>query len=154
MKRRIIEAFSQRQRPHSVIDQQIDGDTLRDDALHFDGKDWTTVTASDWLNYSDATHGLSPQAFIYFLPSLLITSLESSDGLVAADSIIYALDTSADPDLWSEWFNERFLLLTPPELAVLKEWGAAYLANEDKGHGSTFVRVQDTLDMLSLLAEC
>ncbi len=148
----IASAFQNRERPANVTDVIVNS-TLRDDALHFEGMDWSTITASDWKEYSDAYSGLNPQAFIYFLPSLLIASLEpESQPVVAADALVYSLDTSGDPDLWTEWFNERFMQLIPAELRVVKNWATSYLADAENGYGSEFERVQQTLDLLIELA--
>jgi len=68
----------------------------------------------------------------------------------SADTLIGSLDTSADPEIWPEWFCQRFGLLSASEIRALKDWAALYLANAEKGEGSEFERVQDTLSMLEL----
>jgi hypothetical protein len=153
MKQQITSAFRHRQRPTTVTNVAVSS-TLRDDACHFEGMSWTQVTARDWAEYSDAFTGFSPEAFVYFLPSLLILSLEASNlPLVAADFLVSSLDTSGDPDIWPGWFAERFEMLTSAEIRTLKDWSVAYLANAVKGEGSEFARVQDTLTMLELRRE-
>ena len=150
MRHQIASAFSHRQRPTDVTNVVVCS-SLRDDALHFAGKDWKSVSALDWLKYSDAFFGFSPDAFVYFLPSILSLSLENSNrSLVAADALVTALDTSADPSIWPEWFAQRFVLLTAVEIAVLRDWATHYLSGADEGEGSEFSRVQDTLAMLEL----
>lgn len=150
MQQQILAAFGHREPPATVTN--VEGrSTLRDDALHFEGKDWRDVTASDWLESSDAFFGLSPEAFAYFLPSVLSLSLERANfPMVVADALTTSLDTSADPEIWPEWFRQRFGLLTASELKTLKDWATCYLANAEKGEGSEFARVQDTLSMLEL----
>ena len=147
MRQQISSAFSRRQRPARVTDVAVCS-SLRDDALHFKGKDWESVTELDWIEYGDAFFGFSPDAFTYFLPSIL--ALSANRSLSAADALITALDTSADPDIWPEWFAQRFGLLTLDELGVLKDWAASYLADADQGEGSAFARVRDTVVMLEL----
>lgn len=143
-------AFEHRQRPAAVTAVAA-ASTLRDDARHFEGMDWTQVTADDWRGYSDAFFGFSPEAFLYFLPSLLLLSLEQSNlPLNAADALVSSLDTSGDPDLWDDWFNARFRRLTASELAALRECSRVYLGGAEKAEGSEFARVQDTLAMLHL----
>jgi hypothetical protein len=150
LQQQIASAFSHRQRPTDVTNVLVCS-SLRDDALHFAGKDWESVSAQDWRRCSDAFFGFSPDAFVYFLPSILSLSLERSNRpLIAADALVTALDTSADPSIWPEWFAQRFVLLTANELAVLKDWSVHYLAGADNGEGSEFSRVQDTLAMLEL----
>ncbi len=153
MQQQITSAFSRRQCPATVTTVAVCS-SLRDDALHFAGKDWTSITARDWSEYGDAFFGLTPDAFVYFLPSILTLSLDRSHGPpAAADALIMALDTSADPDIWPEWFAQRFGLLTASELAALKDWSVHYLAGAAKGEGSEFARVQNTLAMLELSQE-
>lgn len=153
MKHQIASAFCHRPRPAIVTNVAVNS-TLRDDARHFEGMDWTQATAKDWVEYSDAYYGLSREAFAYFLPSLLIASLEANDmPLIAADALVSALDTSADPNLWSDWFRNRFLCLAPAELRTIRDWSEAYLAFAEKGPGTEYARVQDTIEMLILMAE-
>lgn len=147
MRQQIAFAFAHRERPESVTTVEVRS-SLRDDALQFEGLDWTDVTAENWARYGDAFFGFSPQAFTYFLPSVLSLSLDQTLG--AADALINALDTSGNPDIWDDWFSDRFRSLTLPELSVLQEWAAVYLAGRETGEGSTSARVQETLAMLRL----
>ena len=78
MQQQILAAFGHRKRPAIVTNVTVCS-TLRDDALHFEGKDWRDVTADDWHRYSDAFSGLSPEAFVYFLPSILTLSLDRAN---------------------------------------------------------------------------
>lgn len=150
MRDKIASAFEHRQRPTDITNVTVCS-SLRDDALHFQGKDWEEVGQQDWLSYSDAFFGFSPEAFAYFLPSILSLSLERAEGsLPAADALITALDTSADPDLWGEWFVQRFGALTADELEVLQDWSTLHLSDASRGEGTEFDRVRDTLGMLQL----
>jgi len=153
MRQQIEIAFARRKRPSTVTTILVNS-SLRDDARHFEGMDWTHVSAEDWHRWSDAFFGFSPAAFVYFLPSLLIVSLESSERwLGPADSLVSSLDTSADPDIWAVWFSERFPMLTLPELEVLSGWLTIYLNGETADAGSKLVRAQDTIMMLRMLAK-
>lgn len=150
MEQRIALAFSHRNPPASLTEVVV-GSTLRDAALHFVGRDWTGITSEEWVDYSDAYYGFAPHAFAYFLPSILTLSLKHPTGsLLVSEALVMCLDTSADPDIWPEWFSDRFRLLTLTELGVMKDWAAFYLARAEKGVGSEFARVLDTLTMLEL----
>ena len=150
MQQQIAAAFGHRKSPATVTVVAVCS-TLRDDALHFEGKHWRDVTADDWLQYSDAFSGLSAEAFVYFLPSILTLSLDRANcPMGAADALIMSLDTSADPEIWPEWFSERFDLLSASEIEVIKDSANVYLADAAKGEGSEFTRVLDTLSMLEL----
>ena len=122
MKLKIASAFGHRHRP-TIVTSVAQNSTLGEDSRHFKGKDWTQVTALDWAEHSDAFFGFAPAAFAYFLPSLLITSLDTHNmPLIAADALVATLDTSADPDLWDDWFRDRFLRLTSAELRAIEDW--------------------------------
>lgn len=150
MQQQIIDAFGQRKLPSAVTNVTVCS-TLRDDALRFEGMDWRDVTANDWRENSDAYYGLSPEAFAYFLPSILTLSLDRANVPFApAEALIASLDTSADPDIWPEWFTQRFGMLTLHEVGALKNWSLVYLAGAELDEGSEFQRVQDTLEMLEL----
>lgn len=150
MRKQIASAFAHRIRPTIVTTVAV-ASTLRDDALHFDGMNWTEVSEDDWANYSDAFYGFSPEAFLYFLPSLLVLTLDQRG--LAADALVSSLDTSGNPDLWTDWFSERFGRLISSEISALTAWSREYLANGENGEGSVFARVQDTLTMLTLIVE-
>jgi hypothetical protein len=153
MRTQITSAFAQRQRPKTVTTITVNSE-LRDDALHFDGMDWSQVVAEDWRHWSDAISGFTPDAFLYFLPSLLIVSLDKSNlPLVAADVLISLLATSADPEIWHEHFSKRFQKLSLLELKALKDWTYIYLEGEPTTEGSDFARVQETIVLLELMLE-
>lgn len=151
MQQQVLAAFGHRKRPKTVTNVTVCS-SLRDDAMWFEGRDWRDVTADDWLQNGDAYFGLSPEAFVYFLPSILCLSLdELKFPMGLADALVMSLDTSAEPEIWSEWFCERFGLLSVSEIQVLKDWTVLKLANTQKGEGSEFARIQDTLSMLELI---
>jgi hypothetical protein len=153
MKHQIASAFEHRQRPAEVTSVGVNS-TLRDDARHFEGMDWTKVTVDDWAKYSDAFYGFTPQAFAYYLPSLLVASLEKNAmPLIAADALIFVLDTSADPDLWNVWFSDRFRCLTSAELRTIRDWSAVRFTLVDNDLEAEYSRVRDTIEMLLLLTE-
>lgn len=143
----IASAFGPRELP-STVTEVTSNSTLRDDALNFRGVPWIKVTAEDWANHSDAFYGLSPQAFLYYLPSILAGANKRSN---VADMLVAVLDTSADPAVWPTWFAERFPLLTGAELQVLKSWAMDCVADVARFDATEAARVQDTLAMLELI---
>ena len=149
----IWSAFASRERPASTVEHRR-GDFLEVDARHFEGLDRCRVTARDWIDHSDAFFGLSPDGFIYFLPSLLIASLDEAEtSLIAADALVSVLDTSADPNLWDAWFVARFSRLNAAELKAIRGWSERRLCGVDRDMATEHGRVRDTIDMLTLMQE-
>lgn len=156
---RVEQIFSSRPKPAQVrlADEVIQLDDDVEDALWFSGRDWHELTWQNWQEHSDAIFFFDPEAFAYYLPSILLLSAQNPDEtLMAADSLINELDRSPDRDGWTEGFERRFLGLKPAELNVLKEWllqvceypvykGVGLAAS---GPGDTLGRAYDTLDLL------
>jgi len=155
---KIVRAFSSRLKPAQTIDDgilQMDSDV--EEALWFSGRDWHELTWQNWQEHSDAIFFFNPEAFAYYLPSLLTLSAQnSSDSLMAADSVISYLDQSPDPEGWTDGLVHRFLGLKPAELSVLKEWllqiceYQAYrgVGISASGPGEKLGRAFDTIDLL------
>jgi hypothetical protein len=128
LKKEIEQAFRNRPLPGCVytlkpvdLSHGIDSDV--EDTLWFAGRDWRTLTPEDWEKHNCATTFFEPEAFAYYLPSLMILTMERpSDGMLAADSVIYNLDRSPGRDNWDPPLLRRYLLLSVEELEVLKEW--------------------------------
>jgi len=156
---KIERAFASRQKPAQVRlgDEVIQLDSDVEDALWFSGYDWDKLTWQNWQEHSSAIYYFDPEAFAYYLPSVLILAAQNpSDSLGAADSLINQLDRSPDMEGWTEGFANRFLGLNPAELNVLKEWllrvceYAPYKGwgTAASGPGDTFGRAFDTIDLI------
>jgi len=156
---KIQTAFAHRKMPSEVIQMegrfQIDSDV--EDTLWFQGRDWREVTCDDWRQRYCAVHFLSPEAFAYYLPSLLILTLENpGTPTLAFESIIYDLDRSPSTDGWPPRRADRFFGLRPEEYDVLKEWLLFACQNVPffrwgdaaSGPGEMFGRAFDTVDLL------
>jgi hypothetical protein len=156
---KIERAFSSRPKlPEVRLDDgvfQLDSDV--EDALWFSGRDWHELTWQNWQEHSCAIYFFDPEAFAYYLPSILILSAQNqSEWLQAVDSLIGELDRSPDPDGWTEDLVGRYLGLNPAELSVLKEWLLQICeyetykkwGNAGSGPGDTFGRAFDTIDLL------
>jgi hypothetical protein len=156
---KIERVFSSRPMPAQVrlADEVIQLDDDVEDALWFSGRDWRELTWQNWQEHSDAIFFFDPESFAYYLPSILVLSVQNPTGsLNAADSLIGELDRSPDPEVWTEDFVRRFLELNRAELDVLKDWllqvceyvpyrGWGIAAS---GPGDTFGRAFDTVDLL------
>ena len=156
---KIERVFAHRAMPEAVVDMtncfQIDSDV--EEALWFTGRDWHELTWQDWQEHSCAIFFFDPEAFAYYLPSVLMLSAQNpSDSLMAADSLINELDRTPDPEGWTEDLVSRFFELNEAELDVLKEWLLQVceyvpykgLGIAGSGPGDTFGRAFDTVDLL------
>jgi hypothetical protein len=156
---KIERAFSSRPKPAQVrlADEVFQFDFEVEEALWFSGRDWHEITWQDWQEQSSAIYFFDPEAFAYYLPSVLLLSAQDpNECLQAADSLINQLDQSPDPEGWTQGLVRRFLELNAAELDVLKEWllqvceyvpyrGWGIAAS---GPGDTFGRAFDTVDLL------
>jgi hypothetical protein len=156
---KIKSTFAFRQMPDEVVTplelQQLDSDV--EEALWFSGRDWHGLTLRDWLEHPCAILFFSSDAFAYYLPSVLLLSIENpTEYLDVANSLISQLDRSPDTQGWTENFVNRFLALNVAELEVLKEWLlqiCEYVPYKRwgiaaSGPGDTFGRAYDTVDLL------
>jgi uncharacterized protein DUF6714 len=156
---KIERVFSSRSKPAQVrlADEIFQLDSDVEEALWFSGRDWHELTWQDWQEHSCAIFFFDPEAFAYYLPSVLILSVQNpSESLNAADSLIAQLDQSPDAQGWTEGSVSRFLRLNPGELDVVKEW-LLHVCDYDpykrwgiaaSGPGDSFGRAFDTLDLL------
>jgi hypothetical protein len=156
---KIERVFSHRPKPAQVrlADEVIQLDDDVEDALWFSGRDWHELTSQNWQEHSDAIFFFDPEAFAYYLPSILLLSVQNpNEPLNAADSLIGDLDRTPDPEEWSEAFVSRFLELNLAELDTLKEWllqvceyvpyrGSGIAAS---GPGDRVGRADDTVELL------
>ena len=161
---RIDRVFSSRLKPDLVRlgDGVFQLDSDVEEALWFSGRDRHELTWQDWQEHSSAIYFFDPEAFAYYLPSVLSLSAKNpTESLDAADSLINELDMSPDAGGWSEGFASRFLELSPAELDVLKEWLLQVCEYAPyrrwwiaaSGPGDTFGRAFDTVDLLRKEAE-
>ena len=156
---KIEQAFAGRQKPLNLVEAAnlVYPDCDVEDGLWFTGRDRYEITWQNWQEHSSAINFFVPDAFAYYLPSvLLLSSQNPADALMAADLLISELDQSPDPEWWTDGLLRRFLGLNPAELNVLKEWllqvceYVAYkgLGFAGSGPGDTFGRAFDTVDLL------
>lgn len=146
----IIQAFSWRPLPNKVVaDDAIDSELTRD-ALAFQGKTFTEVTAAEWQKHFDAIYGFSPDAFCYYLPSIMIATLHApSMGLISTDSVIGMLDRSNMPNSWDIFFTERWLHLTQDEYSVVAAW--LLWLTEHESWQAPINRAFDTINLLKTI---
>jgi hypothetical protein len=156
---KIERTFALRPMPNEAVAlsevRQLDSDV--EEALWFSGRDWHGLTLRDWEEHPCAVFFFSADPFAYYLPSVLLLSIENpTEWLQAADALIGQLDRTPIVDGWDESFANRFLALRSEELDVVKEWLlqiCEYVPYERwgiaaSGPGDTFGRAYGTVDLL------
>jgi hypothetical protein len=126
--------FSNHQKPETVIfpGQELRGDY--EDALWFQGRDWESIEWDDWQYYPDSLTFFHSEGFRYYLPSVLILSLErANEWLKVADSLMMSLIELPNDTPWKDNVYKRFQVLSISELELLRDW--CMLMTNAKGYG-------------------
>lgn len=99
------------------------GDADKDDALVLGAFYWQDLTWETWTTNRGAFHALRPEAFKYYLPSILALALEKPEQwFFPADSLISILDRSPMIAYWDDFLTARLLGLERAEYEVVLEW--------------------------------
>jgi hypothetical protein len=146
----IERAFAHRSKPSNLVEERAPVTPEQQDALWFADRDWREVRWQDWHEHSDAFYAFVPQAFVYYLPSILLGALDVPGGqLLAGDALLGILDRSPDVYHWDAFIAKRLLGLTADEYEVLKSWvlsqsGLPHVFDEDR-----LTRAYETVDLLA-----
>jgi hypothetical protein len=159
LRSKIEAAFAHRNIPVRAVDlegrYQIDSDV--EEGLWFNGRDWRSITWKEWQEHFNAITYFSNEAFAYYLPSVLLLSLENPNEILdAALSVLLELDRSPSTEGWNESFARRLFGLRSQEYEIIKEWllqiceYAPYRRRgiAGSGPGDAFGRAYDTVDLL------
>jgi hypothetical protein len=160
LQEKIEKAFEDRRMPDEVVEMegllQIDSDV--EDALWFKGRNWREVTSRDWQQYNCGLNFMSPDAYLYYLQSLLILTIKNPNDYpdLAISSFINQLDRSPGTENWDGALTDRFLGLSNAEYEAIEEW--LLYASENlhdlfwgiaaSGPGDGFGRAFDTIAAL------
>jgi len=120
---KILSAFSSRQMPRETIPSPERDwlDTDERDALWFRGRLWQDLTWADWVAHRCALFQFSAGAFGYYLPSVMILSVQSpGEWFIAADSLISMLATVAKTE--KSFTPKDFYTLEDRELKAVRDW--------------------------------
>ena len=157
LREEIESAFASRNIPDEVIESEalLHAGSDVEDTLWFAGRDWHEIIWDDWERYNVAVHFLSRDAFLYFLPSILVRSSERpEEWLWPADTLIESLDRTSYVDSWDQHFIDRFLGLSSEEYDVLRKWllhlsqFSTYHRHGTCGLGDNLGRAFDTVTLL------
>lgn len=149
IEKKIEAAFSHRNVPDVCVTL---GETLTPeigDALQFQHRRWTDISWRDWDSYPDAFFSLNPNAFQYYLPSLLVGVLQHEhQNFVALHSLVGVLDRSPEPAFWDTFLTSRFLGLYVCEIEVIQEWFVILAERVTFFSDETILRCIETLELI------
>lgn len=144
----IESAFFWRSCPPKLISVKKVVTTEQQDAQWFTGLDWRTITRSDWEQHRDAIYAFTPEAFAYFLPSILaLTSATPGEWLYVADVLLSILDRSPMIEYWDDFLLTRLLGLRDAEYAVMAQW-LLDLSEFERTWPHSIGRAFDTVELL------
>jgi hypothetical protein len=116
-------AFSQRTRPDKATESS---DLTKDEhaALYeIFQRDWRETTAAEWERLFDVVSWLSPEAYCYYLPGIMLATIERNQpNLIASASVLFAIDRTPSIELWDDFFVARWTLFNREELEAIKAW--------------------------------
>lgn len=135
------------------------GDEREDVAQFFDGKDWRQITLGSIIEGrqvqpSSFLFFMSAEGFVYYLPALLLASLESDERFDLGEPLAFKLtpppstsEATADAGLeaWGKQFTQITSALTPQENRVVMRV-LQYLAREYESRSYTTNQAQVALD--------
>jgi len=148
----IFSAFSSRECPSVVLNDSIRGTESEeyDDAAFFAGKTSREVRSADLENHPDCVFGFSPQAFLYYLPSIFSCSVEDNrPDLLVIHSLVSMLDRSNRPNTWDSFFSARWPYLNDIECEAALKW-LVWLSRFDNLSidGDSISRAFDTITLI------
>jgi hypothetical protein len=146
---KIQQAFGDRCIPNQVTDGNMPLTCEQTEAMFFRGRDWRDITWEEWESHCDAFYAFTPEAFQYYLPSIVsLAAKHPGRWFWPADALVHVLDRSPVVEYWDRFLTSRLLGLKPSEYEVLQEWilglSGTPLIDSDETAGRAF----DTLDLL------
>lgn len=117
--------------------------------MWFLGRDWRSVRWSDWEAHADAFFAFTPEAFVYYLPSILLATGEAqSPNLVVVHSLLGVLDRSPSVHYWDSFMHKRFVGLNAQEYQVLRTWLTSLSGKDGAFDEDGLMRAYETVDLL------
>lgn len=145
----VKEAFSWRKYKICFTDSnQLSADEM-ESVLFISKLHWEDTSSDMWERCFDVISWLSPLAFCYYLPGIMISAIKDNEpDLIVVISIISMLDRSPNPDYWDEFFIKRWTLLTPDECSVVQRWIFWLSSFTTSMNSDSLIRALETLDLL------
>lgn len=162
---RIGKAFAHRPMPAEVVKMdgrfQIDSDI--EDALWFAGRDWRDLNAENWRCHYSGLSYFSPEAFAYYVQSLLILTIQNPKHYpdLAVDSLVWELDSSPGIENLSPLATRRYYGFSDEEFEAIKEWllwasenvSDVFSGAAVSGPGDGFGRAFDSIHLLQKVSK-
>lgn len=98
---------------------EFEGDILK----HLSSKKWTAVDINDWIYTAGVeiiADCLTPKAFHYYVPSILIESLKYSDYLDWGVRAVLPHNQKRKPK--GKWWNEFYSLFNDEQREIIREY--------------------------------
>jgi hypothetical protein len=151
--RQIKHAFAHREKPNVLI-KRHDPVADDEDALWFSGRDWREITPQDWNAHSDAFFRFTPDAFRYYLQSILcIVATNPDENLLAAAELIGCLDRTPKVEWWDQFLLDHLQGLRIEEYDAIGDW-IVMLSEKSGGYADdSLTRAYQTIDLLRAEAE-
>lgn len=150
LREQIAEAFAHRRKPAQLVEARIPVTPEQRDALWFAGRHWRDIEWKDWSSHSDAFYSFVPEAFLFYLPSILIGAHDApGKQLQPVDALIGVLDRSPEVYHWDAFITNRLLGLESSEYEALKAWilsRSGVLGSHDE---DSLTRAYETVELLA-----
>ncbi|MBY0469271.1 MAG: hypothetical protein K2Q07_09870 [Burkholderiaceae bacterium] len=147
--RQVEDAFGERPKPKRLVESKVPVTSEQRDALWFGDRAWGEVTWDDWESHHDAFYAFTPEAFAYYLPSVLCLSSKNPDRWFwPADALIQILDRSPVVEHWDIFLSTRLLGLRPVEYEALKAWLLLLTEHGANASAEALGRAFDTVALL------
>jgi len=108
-----------------LLDERDETEFADEIRQHFVSKSWDLVTLDDWINTASVeviAHFMTAQAFHYYLPSILSTSVGSADYIDWGLRAILPHNKSREPK--GDWWASFFACFNAEQKKVLREYMA------------------------------
>lgn len=120
---KLREAFPEEPVPLRLFDLTYVPDSDRSDASLLLGVKWPRVDEEFWFEHWPSYYAFSPEAFRYYLPSMLeVTALNNIRYDQLFNCIVNSLNTSGDVSIFPEFIVSRFVLLRKEQSICVDYW--------------------------------
>jgi hypothetical protein len=155
----IEQAFAAREMPENLTNSDCTDtlDTDIQDTLWFSGRNWREITWDDWKKRNVALCFFTRDALAYWLPSVLLLSLQRPDEYMSSAGYLIRTFGSTgwapSPVHWKHYFRERFVGLRTGEYEAIKKWLLfmsqldTYRRSRPRGPGDIFERALETISV-------
>jgi hypothetical protein len=152
--RQIEHAFAHWPKPHRLIQMRDPVTPEQEDAIRFTDRDWREITWDDWERSPDALYAFTPEAFVYYLPSVLSVAAGNPERwLAAADALLRVLDRSPETYHWDAFISKRLVGLETEEYEVIKIWLLSLSGRGNYVTEDALMRSYETVELLQAETE-